>query len=140
MFADSKGDTRRFFFEVWASMKNGEALEGMAVLVRDVIAMHPEYHEMLDDGHRVIARDFGGAEPAHNPFLHMGLHIALREQLGANRPFGIVAEHGRLLRGAPDIHAVEHRMIECLAAELWRAQSAGRAPDEQAYLAALAKL
>ena len=140
MITDSRKDTRRYFFEVWGKMKTGDPLDGMALLVREVIVMHPEYHALLDDGPRVIDRDFGGAEPTHNPFLHMGLHIALREQLGANRPFGIVSEHARLQGGAADSHAVEHRMIECLATELWRAQSAGRAPDEQAYLAALAKL
>ena len=140
MITDSRNDTRRYFFEVWGKMKAGERLDGMAALVGEVIAQHPEYHALLDDGPRLIARDFGGAEPAHNPFLHMGLHIALREQLGSNRPFGIVAQHARLQGEASDAHSVEHRMIECLATELWQAQSSGRAPDEQAYLAALAKL
>ena len=140
MFTDSRNDTRKFFFEVWARMKAGEALEDMAGLVGDVIALHPEYHATLDDGHRVISRDLGGAEPVHNPFLHMGLHIALREQLAANRPAGIAVEYARLREGTTDIHAVEHRMIECLASELWRAQASGQLPDERAYLAAVAKL
>ena len=140
MITDSRNDTRRYFFEVWSKMKTGEAMDSMAALVREVIAMHPEYHALLDDGPRVIERDFGGAEPVHNPFLHMGLHIALREQLGSNRPFGIVAEHARLQAGASDAHAVEHRMIDCLATVLWQAQASGQVPDEQAYLAALAKL
>lgn len=140
MLDNSRTDTRRFFFDVWRQMKAGAALEGMASLVREVIALHPEYHALLEDGPRVIARDFGGAPPEHNPFLHMGLHIALREQLGTDRPSGVGAEYARLMLGAPDPHEVEHRMIECLATELWQAQSAGRMPDEQAYLAALRKL
>jgi uncharacterized protein (TIGR00251 family) len=91
----------------------------------------------------LLAQDFGRDEPEHNPFLHMGLHIALAEQVGGDRPPGIRAVHARLCAAAdgPDgEHCAEHRMIECLAEELWRAQQASRMPDEQAYLAALGRL
>ncbi len=86
------------------------------------------------------ARDFTPEGGRENPFLHMGLHLALREQLGTNRPAGIVAEHQRLARRARDVHAAEHQMIEVLATLLWEAQRAGRAPDEQQYLERLRRL
>lgn len=137
MLFDSREGTRRFFYEVWQKACNQTALEGVEQIVARVIGQHPEYHATLSDVPHLVARDFGRDAPEHNPFLHMGLHIALHEQLAADRPQGIAAEYDRLVAHATDAHAVEHQMIECLATELWRAQSAGRLPDEQAYLGAL---
>lgn len=137
MLFDSRDGTRRFFFEVWEKVRNQDVLEGMEQMVAEVIALHPEYHQTLSDIPHLIARDFGRDAPEHNPFLHMGLHIALREQIAADRPAGIAAIHTSLMFAATDPHAAEHQMIECLATELWQAQSAGRLPDEQAYLRAL---
>jgi predicted RNA polymerase sigma factor len=67
----------------------------------------------------------------------MGLHLAIREQVGTDRPPGIAQVHASLTRRLGDAHAAEHRMIECLAEELWQSQRDGRPPDETAYLAAL---
>ncbi len=137
---ESRDGTRRYFFDVYRMMQDGSPLEGMARLVAEVIAWHPGYHDTLRDVPQLIERDFGRDEPEHNPFLHMGLHIALREQVEANRPGGIAQLHQSLLARASDPHEAEHSMIECLATELWRAQSADRLPDEQAYLTALQAL
>ena len=102
----------------------------------DVIAAHPEYHALLRDA----AQESEGSDAGTNPFLHLGLHLALREQLGTNRPAGISALHLRLLQRGGTRHEVEHRMIEVLAETLWQAQSAGRPPDEQRYFEALQRL
>ena len=102
----------------------------------DVIVAHPEYHALL----REAAQAPEGSEAGANPFLHLGLHLALREQLGTNRPAGIATLHQRLLQHGATRHEVEHRMIDVLADVLWQAQSAGRAPDEQRYLEALQRL
>ena len=75
-----------------------------------------------------------------NPFLHMGLHLALREQLGTNRPAGIALVHQRLMQRGVEAHAAEHRMMGVLGETLWQAQRAGRAPDERQYLEALQRL
>jgi hypothetical protein len=70
----------------------------------------------------------------------MGLHLAIREQVGTRRPAGIETVHLRLSRQLGDVHAAEHRMIEVLAQTLWEAQRAGAAPDEDAYLERLRRL
>ena len=140
MLFDSREGTRRFFYEVWQKARNRVVLEGVERIVANVIAQHSEYHPTLSDVPHLVARDFGRDAPEHNPFLHMGLHIALHEQVAADRPAGIAAEYGRLVAQATDTHAVEHQMIECLATALWQAQSAGRLPDETAYLSALRAL
>ena len=140
MLVGSRDDARRFFFDVWQQLKAGAPLVGVAHVVADILQMHPEYHDMLDAGPGVITRDFGGAEPVHNPFLHLGLHVALAEQLQADRPPGVLAVHATLLARGEPVHDIAHRMIDCLATELWRAQSTGGLPDEQAYLDSLRRL
>jgi hypothetical protein len=75
-----------------------------------------------------------------NPFLHMGLHLGLREQLATDRPAGIAQEPARLTRRLASAHTAEHRMVDALAETLWEAQRAGRAPDERAYLERLRRL
>lgn len=133
----SRDSARQFFFAVWAKHRQARPLEPLERLVAEVIVLHPEYHALLDAGPQGRAVDYGNAAPEHNPFLHMGLHIALREQVAADRPAGIARLHGLAIANAEQGHAAEHRMLDCLAEELWRAQSAGRLPDEQAYLSAL---
>jgi hypothetical protein len=79
-----------------------------------------------------------GAET--NPFLHMGLHLGIREQIATNRPAGIRAVFEQLAARDGDAHTAEHRMIDCLAEILWEAQRAGRPPDEMRYLENLRQL
>ena len=70
----------------------------------------------------------------------MGMHLAIREQVGTDRPAGIQAVHAALAQKLGDAHAAEHRMIECLGEALWQAQRAGTAPDEAGYLEAVRRL
>ena len=143
MFVDSRDGARRYFLEVWRKMTERAPLAPLEGMIARVIELHPEYHELLRDGERLLGQEFGRDEPEHNPFLHMGLHIALAEQVGSDRPPGIRAIHARLCASATGPggeHAAEHRMIECLAEVLWRAQQESRMPDEKAYLAALGRL
>jgi hypothetical protein len=70
----------------------------------------------------------------------MGLHLAVRDQIATDRPFGIRAAFEAIVRKRGDAHEAEHAIIECLAEALWEAQRAGRPPDEQAYLERLKRL
>ena len=137
MFADqSRDQLRQGWREAWQRHRSGLPLEPLQAQIVDVIAMHPEYHALLEDA-AAPAMPAGGTE---NPYLHLSLHLALREQVGTNRPPGIADVHRRLQRKAGSLHAAEHRMIEVLATVLWDAQRAGRAPDESAYLERLRRL
>lgn len=75
-----------------------------------------------------------------NPFLHMGMHIAIQEQLGSNRPDGIRDVYRQICRRSGDAHAAEHLMMECLGETLWEAQRTGMEPDERVYLERLRRL
>lgn len=140
LFSNDRTALRRMYAQAWQRHRGGEPLEPLQAQIVDVIALHPEYHALLEDD-AALARDFTPQEGGLNPFLHMGLHLAVREQVATDRPAGIRALHARLRRHhGGDAHAAEHAMIEVLGEALWDAQRAGRAPDEEAYLAALRRL
>jgi len=140
MFADSsRAELRRRYLEAWQRRRDGVPLTPLDAQIADVIEMHPEYQAALQQP-QALASDFTVEQGRTNPFLHMGLHLGLREQLATRRPAGIEQLHARLAARLGDAHEAEHRMIEVLAETLWEAQRAGRAPDEAAYLERLRKL
>jgi hypothetical protein len=97
---------------------------------------HPEYHAVLDHPEQFKAEDFQEG----NPFLHMSLHLAIREQINTNRPAGIASVYQTLSQQSGDALMAEHKMMECLGQFLWEAQQNQAMPDEQVYLEALRKL
>jgi hypothetical protein len=103
-------------------------------MIADVIRMHPEYHALLDQGVEALDKDWLPEGGETNPFLHMGMHIAVREQLSIDRPPGIKAVYEALLQKTREPMQTEHLMLECLGETLWRAQRENRLPDEQLYL------
>jgi hypothetical protein len=128
---------RGMYAEAWRRHREGLPLEPLQAQIVAVIELHPEYHAVVESGAEALARDYTPEGGTTNPFLHMGLHLAIREQVGTDRPAGIRAVHAALTRRLGDAHAAEHRMIKCLAEALWQSQASGRPPDEAAYLAAL---
>jgi hypothetical protein len=140
MFADNNREAmRRHYLEAWQRRRDGLPLTPLDAQIADVIALHPEYQPLLEDPD-ALAAEFTVEQGRINPFLHMGLHLGLREQLATRRPAGIEQVHARLAARLGSTHDAEHRMIEVLAETLWEAQRAERAPDEQRYLERLRQL
>ena len=139
MFGQNREELRRFFQTSWEKRRNDQALQPLEHLVAQVIEQHPEYHRHLD-GPDQLDRDFSPEQGETNPWLHMGMHITLAEQVGSDRPSGIRASYQKLVTHFGDHHAAEHAMMECLGVALWEAQRGGTAPDEQRYLECLKKL
>lgn len=131
---ESRSDTRQTFFDVWRKMQAEIPMTALETMIADVIRMHPEYHALLDQGIEVLDKDWMPEGGETNPFLHMGMHIAIREQLSIDRPPGIKAAYEALLQKTRDQMQTEHLMLECLGETLWRAQRENRMPDEQLYL------
>jgi len=100
-----------------------------------VIELHPEYQPLIADSANALAFEAGAATGRQNPFLHMGLHLAVRDQLCVERPPGIRSLYEQLQAKLGDTHAAEHALMEALGEVLWQANRDGRAPDEQHYLA-----
>jgi hypothetical protein len=140
MFANSsREELRRRYVTAWQRRREGLPLEPLDAQIADVIALHPEYQGMLE-APDALTRDFTVEQGGVNPFLHLGLHLGLREQIATDRPAGIRQLHAQLAQRLGDAHEAEHRMVEVLAETLWEAQRAGLPPDERAYLERLARV
>lgn len=128
---------RRHYLEAWRKHRAGTPLEPLEHQLVSVVEQHPEYHALMDAGPQALGRDYSPESGQSNPFLHLGLHLAIREQVATDRPPGIAAIHRDLTRRLGDAHEAEHRMLEKLGEALWLSQRTGRAPDEAAYLDSL---
>jgi hypothetical protein len=85
----SRDEVRQMYLAVWHKLQQKMPLEPMEALIADVIEIHPEYHNLLETGDDIRQQEFTPEQGQTNPFLHMGMHIALREQAAADRPPGI---------------------------------------------------
>lgn len=134
MFSNDRNTLRQQFFQAWQKYRTPAVqLTPLEQMIGELITAHPEYQHLFDATQAdFIAEDF--AADGINPFLHLGLHIALKEQLQADRPAGISALMTEALRHGADWHALEHRLMDCLQSALWQAQAQGTAPDELQYL------
>jgi len=139
MFGQNREQLRRFYQQVWDKRRAKSPLAGVEEIVAQVIEQHPEYHALITDP-QALERDFHVEDGQTNPFLHMGMHITLAEQLGSDRPAGIRSLHQKITLQTGDAHQAEHKMMECLGLILWEAQRAGKPPDEQAFLECMRKL
>ncbi len=139
MIVEDRDTSRRVFVHAWMKYRSGNQTTPLEQLVLAVILQHPEYHCWLDD-EQVLQRDFSPDAGTENPFLHMGMHIAICEQISTDRPPGTGPRYQILLGKYPDEHKLQHRMMECLGHSLWQAQLNRTMPDESAYLDCLRKL
>lgn len=132
IFGQDRNELRQMYADAWQKYSDKRPLSPLEAQIADVIAIHPEYQADItaDDLNRDYTPDGGQA----NPFLHMGLHLGIREQVSTDRPAGIAAVHTALAARLGDLHAAEHQMIECLAETLWEAQSSNQPPDEAKYM------
>lgn len=141
MFGNDRARMRQYYVDVWHKACTGEVLDPMERIVAEVIADHPEYQPLLATEDEVaLQRDYTPEEGQTNPFLHMGMHIALREQAAADRPPGMRELIDRLVAQIGDRLEAEHRLMEPLGETLWEAQRAGRQPDEAAFMERVRKL
>jgi hypothetical protein len=141
MFAgQDRGQTREVFFRAWRAHREGHPLEGVEKLIVQVVLRHPEYHALLEHPEPARERDYFPETGETNPFLHLGMHIAIEEQLSIDQPRGIRGYYQKILMRLPDEHAAQHHMMECLGEMLWQANRQAMAPQETVYLDCLQRL
>jgi hypothetical protein len=126
------------YIDAWEKSQAGKILSPLEAQIAAVISDHPEYQDVLTGD--ALEEAYTPEKGETNPFLHMGLHLAIREQVATDRPPGITALFNKLRDKTGDPHATEHRALDCLAETLWEAQRNNALPDEQAYLERLRKL
>ncbi len=124
---------RSSYAEAWRKHLARVPMTPLESLIADVIERHPEYQSLVGDAEAVLAFEPSAASAAENPFLHLGLHLAVREQLSIDRPPGVRQLRQALAARLGEHHA-EHALMEALAETLWEAQRGGQPPDERRYL------
>ena len=137
IFGQDRNELRKTYADAWQKHCGKRPLSPLEAQIAQVIVDHPEYHDAVNGD---LDRDFSVEGGQTNPFLHMGLHLGIREQVSTNRPAGIAALFKALASRVGGSHDAEHRMIDCLAETLWEAQSNNTPPDEAAYLKRLRRL
>ena len=133
MFGNDRQQLRKAYADAWEKFQQQGQLSPLELQIVEVIKEHPEYHASL----KQLDTDFSPENGQTNPFLHMGMHIGLREQIGTNRPLGIGECYHSLCNKLQSSHEAEHEMMDCLGEAIWQAQKQGTIPDEAAYLACL---
>ena len=133
-YGESVRDTRPMFYLSWHKYRHNQPLLPLEKQIVDVIITHPEYHALLEatmpDHHQTYFPELGET----NPFLHLGFHLAIREQVATDRPPGIAGIYQQLINKYTDTAAVEHLLMEHLADCLLQAQRDQKMPDEVHYL------
>lgn len=137
MYSNNRDAYRQAFFTAWQKYQKKIPLEAVEAQLIDIILLHPEYHSLLDKNNINQTPEFALEE---NPFFHMSLHLAMREQLHTNRPAGMALIHQQLIAKYHHAHDVEHQMMACLSQMMWKAQQTGVAPNETEYLEKLRAL
>ena len=137
IFGQDRGELRQMYATAWKKHCEGSVLSPLEAQIARVIAQHPEYHDAVTGN---LGKDYTVEQGETNPFLHMGLHLAIREQVATDRPPGIARVFEQLAGRLGDGLDAEHRMIDCLAETLWQAQRDNRPPDEASYLECLRRL
>ncbi len=139
MFSPSRDEARRFLIEAWRKSREGAPTSDLERLAAKLVALHPEYHPVLEHPEKHADRDYLPESGDVNPFLHLSLHLAVAEQIAIDQPPGIRALFERIRDARGDEHAALHAVLECLGEVVWHAQRHRTAPDAKLYLDCLAR-
>lgn len=138
IFPQDRTELRRMYVTAWRKAQDAEVLSPLEAQIARVIEDHPEYESAIT--REALDESFAPDAGRTNPFLHMGLHLAIRDQVATDRPRGVSHIFEILKKKYSNPHEVEHRMLDCLAETLWEAQNRNAPPDERRYLERLKKL
>lgn len=130
----TRDQLRQSYADAWRKHLARAPLMPLEALIVDVLVLHPEYHALVGNPPAALGFDTPAGGAQENPFLHMGLHLAVREQISIDRPPGVRALLESLKTRLGGAHEAEHALMESLAETLWEAGRGGRAPDEGRYL------
>ena len=139
-YGETIQETRHIFFSSWEKYQHKKPLLPLEQDIVQVLLAHPEYHHFLQNPGKYHEQSYYPEFGETNPFLHMGLHLAIREQIATDRPVGIATVYNNCLKKYDNPLDVEHVMMDQLAECLWLSQKNNLPPDEDHYLNALINL
>lgn len=121
MYGNARNETRQQFFTAWKKFKSEQILTDFEQQLIQVIIDHPEYHYIFDNPEKYDQQEYFPELGETNPYAHLGIHLALRDQISTDLPPGIRALYFEALTKYGNDLEVEHLMLEVLALELWEA-------------------
>ncbi len=136
MFAQDRKKQREFLTKSWQKYTSNKPLEPLEEQLVSIIEIHPEFHDLISN----IDSEYFPEQGEVNPFLHINLHLALREQISINQPKGVNKVHQKLINQNIDPHEVEHLMMECIAEMIYISQKNNTTIDQESYLNCITSL
>ena len=136
MFSQDRKKQREFLAKSWQKYTSNKPLEPLEEQLVSIIEIHPEYHDLIGN----IESEYFPEQGEVNPFLHINLHLALRDQLSLNQPKGVKEVHQKLINHYKDSHEVEHLMMECIAEMIYISQKNNTTMDQESYLNCITSL
>ena len=133
LYTQDRTQQRQFLANAWQKFLDKKVLDPLEDQLTQVIEMHPEYHKLISN----VESEFFPESGEVNPFLHINLHLSLREQLSINQPKGINEYYQKILGKVQDPHEVEHLMMDCIAQMIFSSQKNNAPMDHQAYIRCL---
>jgi len=130
-YSNDRDQLRQFYYDTWQKHLSDQPLIDLEKQILAVILEHPEYQKILKD------KNIDANQP--NPFMHMGLHLAVRDQVALNQPPGIKKTFQTLLAKGYSEHDAEHKIMDILAEQIWLAANEQKPLDMDVYLENLNK-
>ena len=136
MYSQDRKKQREFLAGAWQKHLNNDNLDPLERQLALIIESHPEYHKIINN----IATDYFPEQGEINPFLHINLHLALKDQISINQPDEISSIYQKLIKKYKDPHEVEHLMMDCIAEMIFISQQNNNEIDESRYILNLKNL
>ncbi|MDC9726936.1 MAG: DUF1841 family protein [Candidatus Thioglobus sp.] len=130
LYTQDRSEQRKFLANAWQKYLDKKILDPLEDQLTQVIELHPEYHQLINN----TESDYFPEQGEVNPFLHINLHLSLREQLSINQPPGINEYYQTILNKVQDPHKAEHLMMDCIAQMIFSSQKNNTPMDHQAYI------
>ena len=130
LYTQDRTQQRQFLANAWQKFLNKKTLDPLETQLTQVIEIHPEYHKLISK----IESDYFPEQGEVNPYLHINLHLSLREQLSINQPLGIKKIYQKILTRTKDPHETEHRMMDCIVQMIFSSQKDNMPMDHQSYI------
>ena len=133
LYTQDRTEQRKFLANAWQKFLGKKILDPLESQLTQVIEIHPEYHSLIQN----VESDYFPEQGEVNPFLHINLHLSLREQLSINQPHGIKEIYHKIVNSTGDSHEAEHKMMDCIAEMIFSSQKNKLPMDHQAYIRCL---
>lgn len=140
MLYGDRSDNREIFFQAWNKHQQQLPLDPTEKDIVQLIQLHPEYQTIFDTPEKYLDKDFSASTGETNPFMHLGIHLSIMEQVRLNRPKGVTKIYQQLLSKTGNPHDAEHMIMEVLIEQLWQVMHHHKNFDEKQYIKKLKKL